>query len=238
MEPKSNTEFVSQLANFTALKANQDALYFQNANYAQSLVGKTVTIASMQGSRFAVESGIVTSMSLADGTFMVKVNGKNYPLSNIMEVTPSSNPYHITGSDGAYATALIGKQVTVTGQDGGKNIIENGIVQRVEIINNEINVILNINGTDLAYPLGSVIKVETGGGSLGSSGLTTTDWAYATSLIGKHVTVTEPDDEETNSRGNVESGIVSQVQVLDGKIKIMIDGASYPLSYVTKVADK
>jgi len=239
MEPKSNTEFVSQLANFTALKANQDALYFQNANYAQSLVGKTVTIAAMQGSKFAVESGIVTSMSLADGTFMVKVNGKDYPLSNIMEVLPSSNPYHVTGSDGAYATSLIGKSVTITGKgDDGKNIIENGIVQRIEIVNNEINIVLNLNGTDLAFPLGSVIKVEEGNSFGGGGGINNSDWTYATSLIGKRVTVTEPYDDEDHTKGYTESGIVSQVEVLDGKIRLQIDGVSYPLSYVTKVADK
>ncbi|MCL2077172.1 MAG: hypothetical protein FWH08_02050 [Oscillospiraceae bacterium] len=158
MEPKSNTEFISQLANFTSLKSQQDALYYQNANYAQSLVGKTVTLASGKGSNFSVESGIVTSMSLSDGEFMVKVNGKNYALSHIMEVLPSTNPFAVTGSDGAYATSLIGKQVTVMTQNStGTRITETGIVSHIEIANNDITVIID----GLAYSLASVVKVET-----------------------------------------------------------------------------
>ncbi|MCL2693796.1 MAG: hypothetical protein FWE60_01675 [Oscillospiraceae bacterium] len=157
LEPMSNTEFISQMASFTALKAQQDALYYQNANYAQSLVGKTVTIGALTGSKFGVQSGIVTSMNLTDGQFMVKVNGKDYPLSSIMEVLPTHNPYTVTGSDGAYATSLIGKQATVVGtSEDGRRITETGVVSHIEIKDNQINIIID----DRAYPLSSVIKVE------------------------------------------------------------------------------
>jgi len=235
LEPMSNTEFISQLANFTALKAQQDALYYQNANYAQSLVGKTVTVATMAGSKLNTDSGIVTSMSLSEGSFMVKVNGKDYALSNIMEVLPSHNPYTITGNDGAYATSLIGKKVTVVGKDeAGRNIIENGVVSRIEIMDNQINLIMDIEGKELAYPLASVIKVEDAAAAAeGKNEISASDWAYATSLIGKIVTITEPDDEYSN--GYKDTGVVTQVEILKGKITLIMGGEQYPLEYVTSV---
>ena len=157
LEPKSNTDFIAQLANFTSLKAQQDALYYQNANYAQSLVGKSVTVASGKGQGFAFESGIVTSMSLIDGEFMIKVNGANYSLSNIMEVMPNVNPFTPTGHDGAYATSLIGKQVTVVGRnESGTRIIETGNVAHIEIVDSAISLIIN----GKSYPLDSVVKIE------------------------------------------------------------------------------
>ena len=237
LEPTSNTEFISNLANFTALKAQQDALYYQNANYAQSLVGKSVTIAAMAGSKFEVESGIVTSMSLSGGEFMIKVNGKDYPLSRIMEVLPTQNPYTITGNDGAYATSLIGKQVTVVGRnENGTKVIENGIVSRIEIIDNQINIVMSINDEELSYPLDSVIKVEdpTEQTKMQTSAKAA-DLTAATALIGKQVTFTEPVEE--GDVGYVDTGVVSHVEMRNGQVMLMMGGEAYPLSHVTKVAE-
>ncbi|MDR2558274.1 MAG: hypothetical protein LBC86_01830 [Oscillospiraceae bacterium] len=157
LEPMSNTDFIGNLANFTALKAQQDALYYQNANYAQSLVGKTVTVPVTDGSGLRFASGIVTSMQVTDGEFSVKVNGKNHPLSSIMEILPTQNPYTINGNEGAYAAALIGMKVTVVGtSDTGLRITETGIVRRFEVRDNEISIIIG----DLSYPLSSVLRVE------------------------------------------------------------------------------
>jgi flagellar hook assembly protein FlgD len=232
----SNTEFISNLANFTALKAQQDALYYQNANYAQSLVGKSVTVAAMAGSRVEVESGIVTSMSLTGGEFMVKVNGKNYPLSRIMEVLPTHNPYTVTGNDGAYATSLIGKHVTVVGRnDSGTRVISDGVVTRLEIADNNINLIMNIDGEDLAFPLDSVIKVEEPANIQLQAGATATDLTAATSLIGKTVTFTQPDNEEDGTPGYTDTGVVTHVEMRNGRVMLIMDNVAYPLAYVTKV---
>jgi flagellar basal-body rod modification protein FlgD len=232
LEPKSNTEFISQMANFTAMRVQQDALYYQNANYAQSLVGKSVTVAGMNAGTFRTESGIVTSMTLADGKFGVRVNGRSYQLSSIMEVLPTENPYTVRGHDGAYATSLIGKQVTIVGTSNtGARITETGVVQRIEIRDNEISVIVD----NLSYPLDTVIRVEEPAPEPGAAtAIATSDWAYATSLIGKFVTVTEPHED---GKGYVDTGVVTQVEVFDNRIKLIIYGVPYPLEYVTRVQD-
>lgn len=157
MEPMSNTEFISQMASFTSLQTQKDALYYNNANYAQSLVGKTVTVATVSGSNVYSDTGVVTSMNLTNGEFNVKVNGKSYSLSSIMEVMSSDNPYTVSGNDAAYATSLIGKQVTLsTVNSSGSTVVETGTVQRIEIKDTAITVIVG----DLAYPLSSVVKIE------------------------------------------------------------------------------
>ncbi|MDR0197620.1 MAG: flagellar hook capping protein [Oscillospiraceae bacterium] len=156
LEPMSNTEFVSQMANFTSLQVQQEALYFNNANYAQSLVGKTVIVAASVGQGIDVQTGTVTRMDFSGGQFNLTVNDKEYPLKNVMEVLDVGYG-KAGGSDGAFATSLIGKQVT-TGlvKSDGSAVVETGIVERVEIKDGEISVIID----NIAYPLYSVAKIE------------------------------------------------------------------------------
>jgi len=235
LEPMSNTEFISNLANFTALKAQQDALYYQNANYAQSLVGKTVTVAAMLGSRFSVETGIVTSMGLSDDEFTIKVNGQDYPLARIMEVLPTHNPYTVTGDNGAYATSLIGKQVTIVGTSNtGARITETGIVSRIEIRDNEINIIVD----DLAYPLSSVVRVEEASlvKEQAQTSVTAGELTAATALIGKKVTFFEAPDED-GIGGFEDTGVVTHVEMRNGQVMLMVDNFAYSVASVIKVED-
>jgi flagellar basal-body rod modification protein FlgD len=167
MEPMSNTEFISQMASMTSLKTQQDALYYNNANYAASLVGKTVTAAAMSGTEMKSDTGVVTSMNLSGGSFRVKVNGTDYLLSNIMEVLPAKNPYEASSQDAAYATALIGKQVTVTSKNSsGDSVVETGTVERIEIKDGAVNVVVN----GLAFPLSGVVKAENAASGSGTPG--------------------------------------------------------------------
>jgi flagellar basal-body rod modification protein FlgD len=154
LDPMSNTEFISQLASFTSLQVQQEALYFNNANYAQSMIGRMVVVASGYGERFEVDSGVVSSVDFTGGDFTLTVNGHKYPLDRVMQVVDPG--YGMAGSNGAFATSLIGKYVTVGIIRDGGAISESGIVQRVEIRGGEINVIID----DLAYPLSTVSIVE------------------------------------------------------------------------------
>jgi len=159
MEPVSNTEFISQMATFTSLQTQQEALYYNNANYAQSMVGKTVIVMGDAGANFKIETGTVTRVNFSKGQFSITVNGKEFSLKNVMEVLDGN--YGIAGgSDGAFATSLIGKYVTVglINADGSP-VVEEGIVDHVEIKDGEISVVIN----DIAYPLYSVAKIQDSG---------------------------------------------------------------------------
>lgn len=157
LEPTSNSEFVSQMASFTTLQNQTDALYYQTANYAGSLVGKTVTIAVSNGTGLDVSSGVVTSIDLSDGNnITATVNGNQYSLSSIMGVSSVVSATS-SDSDGAYAVSLIGKTVTTkVTNSAGATILDSGVVTSIEAENGVFRAVVN----GLGYDLSSVVKVE------------------------------------------------------------------------------
>lgn len=161
LEPTSNTEFISQMATFTSMRSQQDALYYSNASYASSLVGKTVLVATASGSNLNTVTGVVSNINLSGTTFTVSVNGKEYDLKNIMKIVSdtdtSSETTSTVGTDGAYATSLIGKRVTISAAtSSGSTVYEQGTVDSIEVKDGQFSVIVN----GLSYKLGDVIKVQ------------------------------------------------------------------------------
>lgn len=161
LEPTSNTEFISQMATFTSMRSQQDALYYSNASYASSLVGKTVLVATASGSNLNTVTGVVSNINLSGTTFTVSVNGKEYDLKNIMKIVSdtdtSSETTSTIGTDGAYATSLIGKRVTISAAtSSGSTVYEQGTVDSIEVKDGQFSVIVN----GLSYKLGDVIKVQ------------------------------------------------------------------------------
>lgn len=87
MEPTSNTEFIAQLAQFTSLQAMQDVSYYSNASYATSMLGKQVTVASMDNAgKLVTDKGTVEGLSMDGTSFTFYVNGKPYTSANIMDI--------------------------------------------------------------------------------------------------------------------------------------------------------
>lgn len=94
MNPQSDTEFVAQMAQFTALQGIQTIQEYQLSSYATSYVGKHVSIAyanENQNGSLTKTEGIVEKVSFYDGEPKVTVNGFAYPLYSVMEVkTPEA----------------------------------------------------------------------------------------------------------------------------------------------------
>lgn len=96
MSPMSNTDFVAQMAQFTSLQTMQDMTYYSNASFAASLVGKTVTMASVSASgEMQVETGPVQAINLNGKEFEIRVNNKIFTIKNLMEIAPTNS----TGGD-------------------------------------------------------------------------------------------------------------------------------------------
>lgn len=156
LEPTSNTEFISQLATFSSLQNQSNALAYQQSAYATSLTGKTVTVATSDGTGLKIDTGVVTAVDLSDGeNIEITVNGKRYALNKVMAVnsteqTKAEETVSVNG-DGAYATSLIGKQVTVV----ENNVIDQGTVDYIEVQDGLFTVVVN----GLAYDLSSVVRV-------------------------------------------------------------------------------
>lgn len=105
MNPTDNTEYISQLAQFSSLQAmttlsetstsQLDAIntlsQISYAQYGASLVGKNVVVASYDSSgNYVEQTGVVTNANFTSGTCTVTVNGEKYSLSSVMEVVSDS----------------------------------------------------------------------------------------------------------------------------------------------------
>lgn len=87
MNPQSDTEFIAQMAQFSALQAAQVTNEITYAQYGASMVGKVVGLASFDKKGNLVEEyGVVSVAKLVGGKVTITVNGKEYDISAIMSV--------------------------------------------------------------------------------------------------------------------------------------------------------
>jgi flagellar basal-body rod modification protein FlgD len=88
LNPQSDTAFAAQLAQFSALQQSQTMTSDMQALQANSLIGRTVTVASTTSN--ATSTGAVTGVQIASGNPEVLVNGQLYNLSQITAITPTA----------------------------------------------------------------------------------------------------------------------------------------------------
>lgn len=90
--PTSNTEYISELAQFASIQAMNTLTSYADSQYAASLVGKKVVVAKYDNTgKMVKDTGVVdyVDFSSADGSTLV-VNGHPYGLSNVMQVLSDS----------------------------------------------------------------------------------------------------------------------------------------------------
>jgi flagellar basal-body rod modification protein FlgD len=80
-----NSEFLAQLAQFTALQQMTELALATKINTAISLLGKKVTVSDYYTG--GIKTGTVSSVSMSEGIPYVKVNGEFYPLSDLLEIS-------------------------------------------------------------------------------------------------------------------------------------------------------
>ncbi|WRS26691.1 flagellar hook capping FlgD N-terminal domain-containing protein [Oscillospiraceae bacterium MB08-C2-2] len=87
MNPVNDTEFIAQMAQFTALQGIQSIQQQQLSSYAASYVGKSVTIADTEkNGDLKTIAGVVESVTFYDGSPRLIVGGKSYDLYKVMEI--------------------------------------------------------------------------------------------------------------------------------------------------------
>ncbi|MGB4439506.1 MAG: flagellar hook capping FlgD N-terminal domain-containing protein [Sedimentibacter sp.] len=88
MNPMENTEFISQMAQFSSLQAMTDLSEISMQGQATSLIGKNVIVASYNSSgEMEIQEGVVQSVTIFGGETKLYVNDKEYDYSNVMEIT-------------------------------------------------------------------------------------------------------------------------------------------------------
>jgi flagellar basal-body rod modification protein FlgD len=87
MNPMDNTQFISQLAQFSSLKAMTEMSEITKQTQATSLIGKTVAMASYDDSGNVVTTeGKVEKVTIYGGETNIYVNGEAFKYSNLMEI--------------------------------------------------------------------------------------------------------------------------------------------------------
>jgi flagellar basal-body rod modification protein FlgD len=87
MNPTDNTEFISQMAQFTSLQAMQTLSQLSFAQYGASLVGKNVLVAKYdRNGEYVEKQGVVEKINFSSGQNLITVDGEQYDLSSVMEV--------------------------------------------------------------------------------------------------------------------------------------------------------
>ena len=160
MEPTSNTEFVTQMAQFTSLQYSKDAATYSQSNYASSLVGKTVTASKMDGSKQVTKTGVVQSVMKNGDKYTLKIDGVSFELSNITSISESASSD--TGSSNtslgeliAKASTMIGMSATVNPTVNGGSLLDSGIITSIQVKDGQVRVIIN----DKGYALDDIVEV-------------------------------------------------------------------------------
>ncbi len=82
-----DTQFITQMAQFSMLQAVNDLSRASATSYSVSLIGKEATVAQVESEGgLQVHTGIVDSVIFYNGSPQIIIDGQKYELSNIMEV--------------------------------------------------------------------------------------------------------------------------------------------------------
>ena len=84
MNPMNDTEFFSQMAQFSTLQSMQDLTAMYNTTYSASLLGKEATAAKMVDQRLQTVKGVITGVGLFDGDPIIYIGNDKFKLNEIM----------------------------------------------------------------------------------------------------------------------------------------------------------
>ncbi len=161
LEPTSNTEFITQMAQFTSLQYAQDSSKYSIANYASSLVGKTATGTKMEGGNLVTKTGVVESVTKNGDNYTVTIDGTAFELTAVSAISAgaSNATGTITGSalgdQISRASMMVGMLATVSVDKDGTPYIDTGIIEAIQVKNGEISAVIN----GIAYKLTDIIEV-------------------------------------------------------------------------------
>lgn len=92
MNPTDDSEFLTQMAQFSSMQQMQELAGYSKSNYMMSLLGKEVTLSKVSLGGNAIQmTGIVEKVSLNDEALKIFVEGASYDLSQIVSVQNQEN---------------------------------------------------------------------------------------------------------------------------------------------------
>lgn len=169
MNPVDDTQYITQLAQFTTMQQMTDMANYSKTSYVMSLVGKNVTAAKMNVSGTLLkETGQVEKVSLVNNEFAVYVNGKRFTLEQVMEIGTTESEAKATETSEAvrkdYLLSMLNQNVKVQevtkkkneeGEEEEEIKTFEGLVERVSSANGEYRVYIGGNW----YSLDDVVEI-------------------------------------------------------------------------------
>lgn len=98
MNPQGDTEFISQMAQFSSLENSKTLSSNMQTLTANGMIGRSVTIkgaTSVNGQAPDV-TGVVTGVSMQNGTPTIEVNGDDYGLDQVIDISNAVLPQTIS----------------------------------------------------------------------------------------------------------------------------------------------
>jgi flagellar basal-body rod modification protein FlgD len=113
--PTDNSEFMSQMTQFSMVNALMDMSELSSVAYSTSLIGKQAEVAYISGGQMGTASGVIDAVNLFNGKAEVVIGGEAYELSNIMTVNepPKSGATSYLNLPLIENSGLIGRMATV-----------------------------------------------------------------------------------------------------------------------------
>ncbi len=103
--PTDDSEFMTQMTQYSTLQAMQEMAKYSQSNYAMSMIGKTVTASKYSNGNMVKETGAVSEVKIKDGDYSIVVNGKEFSMKQINSV----------GLEGSGETSETREETTATG---------------------------------------------------------------------------------------------------------------------------
>ncbi len=187
LEPTSNTDFISQLAQFTQLTYAQDSSKFAMANYAATLVGKVATGTKVEGKEIITKTGVVESVTQMKNSYTVRIDGVDFDINKITAVKDKGSADTSSGvtSNGladsiARAANMVGMYATVKVGDNGT---KSGFIDSIKVKDGKITaVVADPNGEwTIESPLENITEVT-------------------------YATIVDEPDKDTGNGDNVDAG--------------------------------
>jgi flagellar basal-body rod modification protein FlgD len=226
LAPTENTEFIGQMAQFSALEQMQNLNTSFTATKAYTLIGKSVTanIVDKTTGEITVYGGDVSSIKLSDGKYFAIVSGVEVPIDDIVDVTESSYSY---GNNLSSFANLIGFDVNgiVYDSQNGDMIKVSGKVMEIQ------------KGVYEDYAVMDGVRVEIAG--LNTT-VKTTDTEYLRNTLetahanGEAVEIIIK-DSNTGKYVPVKA-YLAELNIADnGRITAVLDGLHVPLESITNI---
>lgn len=224
LNPQQDTQFISQMAQFSALEQMQNLNTAFSSTKAFGLIGKTVTATLKEddSSEANTITGEVTSVKMQSGKAYVIVKDKEVPVENVQEVTDGGIGYNNTNLSGY--TGLIGYDCGgyVYDSDTGDIVGVNGVVKEISKGAYE----------NFAVMDGVSVNVVSAGSSSSTTNAGNTE-SYLTNNKGREVSLVISD--ESGKKVAVKAVLNTFNKGPNGRITAVIDRLKVPVDGITNI---